>query len=248
MNDSNNDNNANKGKIMPELIECQKDINVASDDDEDREEKEEEEEGKEEKRKEEATDKDIPRLINRINHGSDINSDSEEKATNNQTSKAPMTITSGFLSGWNGIFTDSNEGDDYVDEEDDNTLMNYNRNPTIQLTKGKKHKRDSKKKNKPPHIINPAIKYQNNNNNKRKKVKPTTTKPKISTSNKDSTNNESDDTIPRLQNRGHEDSSSKDDSDYNSGDNEVGHKKTAVMRNVTSMIEITNKKININTS
>ena len=37
VNESNDDDNDNKGKIIPELIESQKDIDAASDDDEDSE-------------------------------------------------------------------------------------------------------------------------------------------------------------------------------------------------------------------
>ena len=95
----------------------------------------------------------------------------------------PM-MSHGFLTGQkHGIFTDGNEGNNYTCKEDDNTMINSNKNPTSQKTKGKKHKRDSKKKSKPTHIINSAIKYQNNKKKKRKKIKPTTSKPKTSTSN-----------------------------------------------------------------
>ena len=56
-------------------------------------------------------------------------------------------------------------------------------------------------------------------------MKPTASKPKIGNSNKDSTDDENNDTMPGLQNRGHEDSISDDDSDYNQGDDESGHRK-----------------------
>ena len=84
----------------------------------------------------------------------------------------------GFLTRLNGIFTESKEDDDYTGEENDNKPTTSNSNPTSRQTKGKKHVRVSKKKNKSPQLTNPAIKYQNNKKKRRKEVKPTTSIPK----------------------------------------------------------------------
>ena len=146
---------------MPELIKYPRDNpNAASDDDQGND--------NDDKKEEEVDDKECPSLTKRIERyrvGGDncSNSDSDSKDERNdefnQIQPEPM-MASGFLTGQkHGIFTDSNEEDNYASEEDDNTLINSNRNSTIWLTKGKKHKINSKKKSRPPHTINPAIKY-----------------------------------------------------------------------------------------
>ena len=154
------------------------DLNAPSDIDKDK---------KDDKREE--TDKDeaeIPSIIGVIASDSESNCDSDNDSEDedergkdvDQTPTEPINMNRDFFSGLNGIFTKSNEDDDYTGEENDNTPTNSNSNQTIQNKKGKKHVRVSKKKNKLPHTTNPAIKYKNNKKKKRKKVKPRTSKPK----------------------------------------------------------------------
>ena len=105
---------------------------------------------KDDKREEKDKDKtEIPPLIgliapdNESNSDNDNNSEDEREEDVDQTLTKPMTMNHGFFSGWNSIFTESNEEDDYTTEEDDNKLTNSNSNPTSQLTKETKYKRVS---------------------------------------------------------------------------------------------------------
>ena len=175
---------------------------------------------KDDKGEEEDKDEDgatISPLIGVIVLDNKSDSDNEKEEDVDQTLTKSMNMDRSFLSRRNGIFTESNGEDDYAGEESDNKLTKSNSNPTSRLTKETKYKRFSEKKSKPPHTIDLAIKYQNNKKKKRKKVKPTIFKPKTSTSDEDSTDSESNDMMPGLQNRNRADSDSEDENDNNPG-------------------------------